>query len=104
MQLLTFLLTALVGSTLATPSGEAVGTLAQRACGSKYNSCGAPHQPPCCQGLSCAAGTCLPKAARGLDRFERRACGSENYPCGAPLQPACCGGLYCTSNTCLPPP
>ncbi|KAI5921956.1 hypothetical protein F4810DRAFT_711994 [Camillea tinctor] len=28
-------------------------------CGSKYNSCGAPHQPPCCAGLNCASGTCI---------------------------------------------
>ncbi|KAI2609848.1 uncharacterized protein GGS25DRAFT_520654 [Hypoxylon fragiforme] len=32
----------------------------ERACGSKYNSCNAPHQPPCCAGLFCDGGTCLP--------------------------------------------
>lgn len=30
----------------------------QAGCGSKYNSCGAQHQPPCCDGLWCNIGTC----------------------------------------------
>ncbi|KAI1634544.1 hypothetical protein F4809DRAFT_665384 [Biscogniauxia mediterranea] len=43
---------------MAAPSPEP-DNLVPKACGSKYNSCGAQHQPACCSGLHCASGTCL---------------------------------------------
>ncbi|KAI0599737.1 hypothetical protein F4775DRAFT_591194 [Biscogniauxia sp. FL1348] len=49
---------AFITLAMAAPSSEPE-SLVPKACGSKYNSCGAPHQPACCEGLNCDSGTCL---------------------------------------------